>query len=85
MATVYTYTHSFPNGAKVTITATWDVTFGEFGVRVSVTAPPASQVYNLGNRYAIVDAPSGEIVLEDLGNRHLYVRHPRWADSHRAG
>jgi len=30
------------------ITATTDVTFGGFGVRVSVTAPPASQVYALG-------------------------------------
>jgi hypothetical protein len=35
------------------ITATTDVTFGGFGVRVSVTAPPASQVYALGPGYAL--------------------------------
>jgi hypothetical protein len=34
----HTYTHSF------------DVTFGDFGVPVSVTAPPASQVYNFSGR-----------------------------------
>jgi hypothetical protein len=28
-----------------------DVTFGDFGVSVSVAAPPASQVYNLGRTY----------------------------------
>jgi hypothetical protein len=27
------------------------VTFGDFGVSVSVAAPPASQVYNLGRTY----------------------------------
>ena len=33
---------------------------GGFGVRVSVTAPPASQVYNLGKVYIVV-SPSGVV------------------------
>ena len=39
---------------------TSDVTLGGFGVRVSVTAPPASQVYNLGKVYIVV-SPSGVV------------------------
>jgi hypothetical protein len=34
---------------KGSLTVTYDMTFANFGVRVSVTAPPASQVYNHGN------------------------------------
>ena len=34
----------WPLSTKGTATDTFDVTFGDFGVRVSVTAPPASQV-----------------------------------------
>jgi hypothetical protein len=39
---------------------TSDVTLGGFGVRVSVTPPPASQVYNLGKAYIVV-SPSGAV------------------------
>ncbi len=42
-----------------TATVTDDVTFGEFGVRVSVTPPPASQVYDLGNEYLYINAGGG--------------------------
>jgi hypothetical protein len=45
LVTTDTWPMWFSNGAKGTTTATSDVTFGGFGVRVSVTAPPASQVY----------------------------------------
>jgi hypothetical protein len=42
-----------PASGEYFITATTDVTFGGFGVRVSVTAPPASQVYALGQGWAV--------------------------------
>jgi hypothetical protein len=42
---------------------TYDVTFGEFGVQVSVTAPPASQVYNLGQGYLVLDPGLGFLVV----------------------
>ena len=48
-----------PIGSKVTATDTFDVTFEDFGVRVSVTAPPASQVYDLGNAYVYINALGG--------------------------
>jgi hypothetical protein len=49
----------YPIGTKVTATNTFDVTFGDFGVRVSVTAPPASQVYYLGNKYVYINVVGG--------------------------
>lgn len=49
-------------GSKATATDTYDVTFGNFGVRVSVTAPPASQVYDLGNRYVYINS-IGELLI----------------------
>jgi hypothetical protein len=45
LVTTDTWSMWFSNGVKGTTTDTSDVTFGGFGVRVSVTAPPASQVY----------------------------------------
>jgi hypothetical protein len=48
---VTTIDHQPPVGNAI---ATYDVTFGGFGVRVSVTAPPASQVYNLGKSYMVI-------------------------------
>jgi hypothetical protein len=42
---------------------TYDATFGEFGVRVSVTPPPASQVHNLGKGYLILDPGLGFLVV----------------------
>ncbi len=45
--------------SKVTITDTYDVTFGNFGVAVSVIPPPASRVYDLGNRYVYINASGG--------------------------
>jgi hypothetical protein len=38
-------------GVKGSATDTTNVTFGGFGVRVSATAPPAGQVYHLGQPY----------------------------------
>jgi hypothetical protein len=45
--------------SKVTVTDTYDVTFGNFGVAVSVIPPPASRVYDLGNRYVYINASGG--------------------------
>jgi hypothetical protein len=60
MVTNDTYPSGFTDGkATATATDTFDVTFGDFGVRVSVTAPPASQVYDLGNRYVHIAADGG--------------------------
>ena len=49
----------WPLSTKGTATDTFDVTFGDFGVRVSVTEPPASQVYDLGNRYVHIANDGG--------------------------
>lgn len=49
-------------GTKDTTTTTFDVTFGDFGVRLSVTAPPASQVYDLGNGHVYINALGGLVV-----------------------
>jgi hypothetical protein len=49
-------------GTKDTITTTFDVTFGDFGVRVSVAAPPASQVYDLGNGHVYINSLGGIVV-----------------------
>jgi hypothetical protein len=49
-------------GVKGSATDHYDVTFGEFGVPVSVTAPPASQVYNLGQGHVFVNADGGVAV-----------------------
>ena len=46
-------------GTKDAITTTFDVTFGDFGVRVSVAAPPASQVYDLGNGHVYINVFGG--------------------------
>jgi hypothetical protein len=46
-------------GVKGSATDTWDVTFAEFGARVSVTPPPASQVYELSQQYLHVDDLGG--------------------------
>jgi hypothetical protein len=54
---------TWPIGTKATATDTYDVAFGNFGVRVAVTAPPASQVYDLGNRYVYINA-LGELLIE---------------------
>jgi hypothetical protein len=50
---------TWPAGTKITVTDTYDVTFGNFGVPVSVTPPPASQVDELGNRYVYINAFGG--------------------------
>ena len=47
------------DGAKGTAINTFDVTFGDFGVRVSVAAPPASQVYDLGNGHVYINVFGG--------------------------
>ena len=44
------------SGVKRSVTEMYDLTFAQFGVRVSVTAPPASQVYNLSPDYLHVYA-----------------------------
>lgn len=43
------------SGVKGSATEFYDVTFGSFGVRPSVTAPPASQVYNIGQEFMYVN------------------------------
>ena len=62
MVTNDTYPISFSDGAAATATNTFDVTFGDFGVRVSVTAPPASQVYDLGNGHVYINVFGGLVV-----------------------
>lgn len=49
-------------GTKDAITTTFDVTFGDFGVRVSVAAPPPSQVYDLGNGHVYINSLGGLVV-----------------------
>jgi hypothetical protein len=57
LVTIQTATVGLGSGGKSTLTVTFNVTFGEFGIPVSVTAPPASQVYNL---------PTGDVL--HIGN-----------------
>ena len=53
---------TWPTGTKGTATNTYDLAFGNFGVRVSVTPPPASQVYDLGGRYVYTNAGGGLLI-----------------------
>jgi hypothetical protein len=50
------------SGVKGSATNTYNVSFGGFGVRVSVTAPPASQVYRLGVSYVYI-GPAGALAV----------------------
>ena len=59
MVTNDTYPIWLTDGTKATAANTFDVTFGDFGVRVSVTPPPASQVYYLSNWYLYINALGG--------------------------
>lgn len=59
MVTKQTSTMRLTDNAIGTTTVTYDLTFDEFGVRVSVTPPPASQVYHLGNEYMYLNALGG--------------------------
>jgi hypothetical protein len=63
LVTNQTRTIWLTSGAKTSATTTFDVTFGGFGVRVSVTAPPASQVYNLGKGYHLAIPAAGNIAV----------------------
>jgi hypothetical protein len=62
MVTSDTYQISLTNVTKATETDTVDVTFGDFGVRVSVTAPPASQVYYLRDGYLYINGDGGLVI-----------------------
>lgn len=62
LVTIDTRTLWLTSGAKSSATVTTDVTFGGFGARVSVTAPPASQVYDLGNARVYIDPEGGLLV-----------------------
>jgi hypothetical protein len=62
MVTSDTYQIWLTNVTKATETDTVDVTFGDFGVRVSVTAPPASQVYYLRDGYLYINGAGGLVI-----------------------
>ncbi len=46
-------------GVKGSATEYYDVTFGKFGVPVSVSAPPPSQVYNIGQEFMYLNVFGG--------------------------
>jgi hypothetical protein len=59
MVTKQTRTVRLTDNTIGTDTVTYDVTFSAFGVRISVTPPPASQVYDLGNEYLYISVLGG--------------------------